>query len=187
MSSGNGVDAGAMRRPPEQTDPVERLLREWPELEAFGVDWLRAWAPYAGSALWRSRAVRERRSSVEIKMGPSRLFPAKFFKTRFPGDVSTETAFSSASLGYMPALYPLPAALDAEPRYDSSRCEPALYYTPATAAFGLWSAAPHLPAADLDLPRPMDPPGAAALPPSIFRSPASIAPKPEKVSDGRKG
>jgi len=44
MSSGNGVDAGAVRRPPELADPVERLLREWPELGAFGVDRVRAWA-----------------------------------------------------------------------------------------------------------------------------------------------
>jgi len=48
MSSGDGVDAGAVRRPPEPADPVERLLREWPELGAFGADWLRRWAPYAG-------------------------------------------------------------------------------------------------------------------------------------------
>jgi hypothetical protein len=48
MSSGDGVDAGAVRRPPGPADPVERLLREYPELEAFGVDWLRTWAPRAG-------------------------------------------------------------------------------------------------------------------------------------------
>jgi hypothetical protein len=50
MSSGDGVDAGAMRgppRPPEPADPVERLLREWPELGVFGADWLRTWMPYA--------------------------------------------------------------------------------------------------------------------------------------------
>jgi len=47
MSSGDGVDAGAME-PPEPADPVERLLREYPELGAFGVDWLRTWAPRAG-------------------------------------------------------------------------------------------------------------------------------------------
>jgi len=51
MSSGNGVDAGAMegppRPPPEPADPVERLLRERPELGAFGVDRLRTWMPYA--------------------------------------------------------------------------------------------------------------------------------------------
>jgi hypothetical protein len=47
MSSGNGVDEGAVRRPPEPADPVERLLREYPELGVFGADWLRRWAPRA--------------------------------------------------------------------------------------------------------------------------------------------
>ena len=51
MSSGDGVDAGTMkgppRPPPKPADPVERLLREWPELGVFGADWLRRWAPYA--------------------------------------------------------------------------------------------------------------------------------------------
>jgi hypothetical protein len=51
MSSGDGVDAGAVRRPPEQTDPVERLLREYPELSVFGADWLRTWAPRAGKQI----------------------------------------------------------------------------------------------------------------------------------------
>jgi len=45
MSS--GMDAGAVRRPPGPADPVERLLKEWPELGVFGADWLRTWAPYA--------------------------------------------------------------------------------------------------------------------------------------------
>ena len=50
MSSGDGVDEGAVE-PPEPADPVERLLREWPELGAFGVDWLRRWAPRAGKQI----------------------------------------------------------------------------------------------------------------------------------------
>ncbi len=38
-----------MKEPPEpalviRSDPVEELLREWPELQAFGVDWVRKWA-----------------------------------------------------------------------------------------------------------------------------------------------
>jgi hypothetical protein len=38
-----------MREPPQpalvvKTDPVEELLKEWPELGAFGVDWVRKWA-----------------------------------------------------------------------------------------------------------------------------------------------
>jgi hypothetical protein len=37
-----------MKEPPEpalviRSDPVEELLREWPELGAFGVDWVRKW------------------------------------------------------------------------------------------------------------------------------------------------
>ncbi len=32
-------------------DPVEELLREWPELGAFGVEWVRAWAPHARQEL----------------------------------------------------------------------------------------------------------------------------------------
>jgi hypothetical protein len=30
---------------------VEELLREWPELQAFGVEWVRAWAPHAKEGL----------------------------------------------------------------------------------------------------------------------------------------
>jgi len=60
MSSGDGVDAGAVRRPPEPADPVEQLLREYPELEAFGVDWLRAWAPRAGRQIARIARVMRR-------------------------------------------------------------------------------------------------------------------------------
>jgi len=59
MSSGDGVDAGAME-PPEPADPVERLLREYPELEAFGVDWLRRWAPRAEKQIARIARVLRR-------------------------------------------------------------------------------------------------------------------------------
>ena len=45
-----------MREPPEpalvvRSDPVEELLREWPELGAFGVEWIKAWAPHARERL----------------------------------------------------------------------------------------------------------------------------------------
>jgi hypothetical protein len=45
-----------MKEPPQpalviKIDPVEELLREWPELEAFGVEWVRAWAPHAKQEL----------------------------------------------------------------------------------------------------------------------------------------
>jgi hypothetical protein len=34
-----------------KTDQAEELLREYPELEAFGVEWIRAWAPHARERL----------------------------------------------------------------------------------------------------------------------------------------
>jgi hypothetical protein len=45
-----------LREPPEpalvvKIDPVEELLREWPELQAFGVEWIKAWAPHARERL----------------------------------------------------------------------------------------------------------------------------------------
>ncbi len=45
-----------MKEPPQPAlvikyDPVEELLREWPELDAFGVDWVKAWAPHSKERL----------------------------------------------------------------------------------------------------------------------------------------
>jgi len=45
-----------MKEPPQPAlvinyDPAEELLREWPELGAFGVEWVRAWAPHAKEEL----------------------------------------------------------------------------------------------------------------------------------------
>jgi hypothetical protein len=45
-----------MNEPPKpalviKSDPVEELLREWPELGAFGMEWVRAWAPHAKQEL----------------------------------------------------------------------------------------------------------------------------------------
>jgi hypothetical protein len=45
-----------MKEPPQPAlvvkyDPVEELLREWPELGAFGAEWVRAWAPHAKEEL----------------------------------------------------------------------------------------------------------------------------------------
>jgi len=54
------VDAGAVRRPPEPADPVERLLKEYPELGALGIDWLRTWAPRAGRQIVRIAKVLRR-------------------------------------------------------------------------------------------------------------------------------
>ncbi len=45
-----------MKEPPQPAlviryDPVEELLREWPELEAFGTEWIKAWVPHAKQEL----------------------------------------------------------------------------------------------------------------------------------------
>ena len=45
-----------LKEPPQpalviEFNPVEELLREWPELGAFGADWLKAWAPHAKERL----------------------------------------------------------------------------------------------------------------------------------------
>ncbi len=69
-----------MREPPEpalviKIDPVEELLKEWPELEAFGVEWVRAWAPHARERLveiakvmrrfpWMVEVVKQRPMSI---------------------------------------------------------------------------------------------------------------------------
>jgi hypothetical protein len=43
-----GRELEKMKEPPEpalvvRSDPVEELLREWPELQAFGVEWVKKW------------------------------------------------------------------------------------------------------------------------------------------------
>jgi hypothetical protein len=45
-----------MKEPPQQAlvvknDPAEELLREYPELSAFGVEWVKAWAPHVREKL----------------------------------------------------------------------------------------------------------------------------------------
>jgi hypothetical protein len=69
-----------MNEPPQPAlvvkyDPVEELLKKWPELEAFGVDWVRKWAPHVKEELveiakvmrrfpWMVEVVRQRRWRV---------------------------------------------------------------------------------------------------------------------------
>jgi hypothetical protein len=61
-----------MNEPPKpalvvKIDPVEELLREWPELEAFGVEWVRAWAPHAKEELVEiAKAMRRYPWMVEV-------------------------------------------------------------------------------------------------------------------------
>jgi hypothetical protein len=43
-----------------RSDPAEELLREWPELSAFGMEWVRAWAPHAKEELVKIAKVMRR-------------------------------------------------------------------------------------------------------------------------------
>ena len=69
-----------LKEPPKpalvvRSDPAEELLKEWPELRAFGVEWVRAWAPHAREELveiakvmrrfpWMVEVVRQRPMSI---------------------------------------------------------------------------------------------------------------------------
>jgi hypothetical protein len=64
-----------LREPPKPPpDPAEELLREWPELQAFGVDWVRKWlvlrerlveiAKVMRRFPWMVEAVRQRPMSI---------------------------------------------------------------------------------------------------------------------------
>jgi len=94
------VDAGTTKRPPEQADPVERLLKEYPELEAFGVDWLRTWAPYARERIARmARVLRRYPWMAElIGRGPVGLVNPYSVEAYASRDGS-EACISLASLG----------------------------------------------------------------------------------------
>jgi len=54
-----------MREPPRPAlvinyDPVEELLREYPELQAFGVEWVKAWVPHSKERLVEIAKVMQR-------------------------------------------------------------------------------------------------------------------------------
>jgi len=63
--------------PPPESAIAERLLKEWPELEAFGLDWLRAWAPHAKERLVEAARLLRRypRLAELIKRRPANLNP----------------------------------------------------------------------------------------------------------------
>jgi hypothetical protein len=61
-------------RTPPPPDPVEELLREWPELQAFGTEWVRKWLDLRGRLIeiaetlrkfpWMVEVVRQRPMSI---------------------------------------------------------------------------------------------------------------------------
>jgi hypothetical protein len=60
--------------PPPPPDPAEELLREWPELGAFGVEWVRKWLDLRDRLIeiakvmrrypWMVEVVRQRQMSI---------------------------------------------------------------------------------------------------------------------------
>jgi hypothetical protein len=60
-----------MREPPEpvlviRIDPVEELLKEWPELQAFGVDWVRKWLDLRDRLIEIAKVMRRFQWMVEV-------------------------------------------------------------------------------------------------------------------------
>jgi hypothetical protein len=60
-----------LREPPEQAlvikiDPVEELLREWPELQAFGVEWVRKWLDLRDRLIEIAKVMRRYPWMVEV-------------------------------------------------------------------------------------------------------------------------
>jgi len=60
-----------LREPPEpalviKIDPVEELLREWPELQAFGVEWVRKWLDLRDRLIEIAKVMRKYPWMVEV-------------------------------------------------------------------------------------------------------------------------
>jgi len=52
--------------PPPPPDPVEELLREWPELQAFGVEWVRKWLDLRDRLIEIAKTLRRYPWMVEV-------------------------------------------------------------------------------------------------------------------------
>jgi hypothetical protein len=52
--------------PPPPPDPAEGLLREWPELQAFGVDWVRKWLVLKDRLVETAKVLRRYPWMVEV-------------------------------------------------------------------------------------------------------------------------
>jgi hypothetical protein len=55
-----------MRELPPPPDPGEELLREWPELGTFGVDWVKKWLDLRESLIEIAKALRRFPWMVEV-------------------------------------------------------------------------------------------------------------------------
>jgi hypothetical protein len=55
-----------LREPPQPPDPAEELLKEWPELGAFGVEWVRKWLDLRDRLVEIARTLRRYPWMVEV-------------------------------------------------------------------------------------------------------------------------
>jgi hypothetical protein len=55
-----------LREPPQPPDPAEKLLKEWPELGAFGVEWVRKWLDLRERLVEIARTLRRYPWMVEV-------------------------------------------------------------------------------------------------------------------------
>ncbi len=56
-----------LREPPPPPDLAEELLREWPELEAFGVEWVRKWLDLRERLIEIAKVMRRFPWMVDVK------------------------------------------------------------------------------------------------------------------------
>jgi hypothetical protein len=94
-----------LREPPQpalvvKIDPVEELLREWPELEAFGVDWVRKWLDLRDRLIEIAKVMRRFPWMVEVvKQRPMSIlhpYTVEVYVARDGSDVCLSLAASKA-------------------------------------------------------------------------------------------
>jgi hypothetical protein len=94
-----------LREPPEpalviKIDPVEELLREWPELQAFGVDWVRKWLDLRERLIEIAKVMRRYPWMVEVvKQGPVSIlhpYAVEVYAARDGSDVCLSLTSSKA-------------------------------------------------------------------------------------------
>ena len=89
-----------MNEPPKPAlavkyDPVEELLREWPELGAFGVEWVRKWTPHArGELVEIARIMRRFPWMVEVVRQRPVSHPHPFMVEVYVAKDGSETCLS---------------------------------------------------------------------------------------------
>jgi hypothetical protein len=101
-----GREVERLREPPEpalviRIDPVEELLREWPELGAFGVEWVRKWAILKDRLVEIASVLRMFPWMVEVvKQRPMSILHPYMVEVYVAGDGSETCLSLAASKAY---------------------------------------------------------------------------------------